>query len=301
MAEDPTITVLICARNASRHLEKAIPAALNQDYPRHRFHVMVVDNGSTDGTAETAKRLGAIVKPFPRPGVVFARQYSWKIAKSELIAWLDADCEPPRDWLRRLAHQLKHHPELGAVGVRLVGGLPKTLAEKHIMEAKILDTDRFWTRNALQWPFVVTAGMMARRTALAEINGFDLRMGTSTGEDADLCWSLERAGWKVEYNRSVEIIHHHRSSIMAMMKQAHWYGRGSAETFAKWKKELGWWRFTDWTPYRRLAWGLLAAIPALCFAGDRYERWKPTLEVLDSLAFLTGKWRNSLKKRQFFF
>jgi cellulose synthase/poly-beta-1,6-N-acetylglucosamine synthase-like glycosyltransferase len=296
----PTITIVICARNAAAHLRRCIPAATGQDYPRGRFRVLVVDNGSSDETARVARELGASVRSHRPPGVAGARQFGWRVARSELIAFLDADCEPPRDWLARLASGFAASPRVGAVGSRLVNGPATTLAERHIAEAGVLDTDRCWQRNALQFPYVVTAGMMVRRAALEAVGGFDLSLGRAAGEDADLCWRLERAGWEVRYAREVEVIHHHRATVGAMLRQVHWYGAGSAALFARWRGELGWWRYTDWSVYRRLAGGLAGALPALLTGGDRYGRLAPALRALDAAAFLAGKWRGAARNRVLF-
>ncbi len=296
----PTITVVICARNAAGHLERSLPALRQVIYPRTHLRVLVVDNGSTDGTADIARSHGAAVRHCRRPGVVHARQRGWRAARSEFVAFLDADCIPPPDWLERTLRPFEDDPRLAAAGVRLVPGPVRTLAERHIVEAGILDTDRFRERNALQFPFLVTAGMVLRRAALEEVGGFDTALGRATGEDADLCWRLERAGWRTQYLPEVEIVHHHRSTILQMLRQVRWYGMASAFLFARWRGELGWWRYTDWQVYRRLGRGAVQALPALLGGEDRYARVRPLLEVLDAAAFLTGKWEGALRNRVLF-
>ena len=301
MPNPPTITVVICARNAAGQIAGALRGAMAQFYPARAVKVLVVDNGSTDGTAEIAMEHGAIVRAWKRPGVAGARDFGWRRCRSDLVAFLDADCEPPADWLHRAAQALAARPRLAAVGARLVSPEPTTLAERHIVEARILDTDRCWERTPLQFPFVVTAGMVIRRAALEEVGGFDLTLGRAAGEDADLCWRLVRAGWEIDYLREIEIVHRHRATIPAMLRQVHWYGGGSAALFARWRKELGWRRYTDRSPPRRLLRGLTGALPAFVAENDSYKRWAPTLEALDAAAFLAGKWRGSLKYRVPFF
>ena len=102
------------------------------------------------------------------------------------------------------------------------------------------------------------------------------------------------------YRRDVEVVHHHRATVRGMMRQAHWYGKSSATLFAKWRHRLGWWRYTDWAPYRRVGSGVLRAPVALLTERDQYRRWAPLLEALDAAAFLTGKWRHSWKEGIFF-
>lgn len=296
----PRVAVLICARNAAEHLRRSVPAALAQDFPAQQFIVVVIDNNSTDRTAAVARELGAEVWSCSEVGVVNARQFAWITARTELVAFLDADCEPPRDWLRRAVAALEADPMNGAVGIRLVSAPPRTIAEEHIVRVRILDCDRFQERNALQFPFVVTAGMVLRTAALKAVHGFDKGLGRDGGEDADLCWRLDRAGWRVVYTPDIEVVHHHRSTVPAMLRQVYWYGRSSSALFARWRKELGWRRYTDRGPYRRLGRGLLRAIPALVGGSSRYDRLAPLLEIADSTAFLLGKYVGSIRNRVMF-
>lgn len=301
MAALPTVTIVICARNAAGHLARLFPALRRLDYPTKRLRILVVDNGSTDGTGTLARTAGAAVRVCRSVGVVHAREMGWRTARSEFVAFLDADCVPPPEWLRHsLAAFEEEGPSLAATGARLVPGPVKTLAERHIVEAGILDTDRFQETNALQFPFLVTAGMVIRRRALEDLGGFDTSLGRATGEDADLCWRLAREGWRTRYLRDMEIVHHHRSTLPRMLRQVRWYGCASAHLFARWRHQLGWRRYTDWEVYRRLGKGAAFALPALLLGSDGYERVRPALEFLDAAAFLAGKWEGALRNRVLF-
>lgn len=293
------VTVVICARNAAGVLGRAIASVHGQQYPGE-VRLLVVDNGSTDGTAFSAREAGAEVIACPTPGVAAARDAGWRHAPTPLVAYLDADCEAPPHWLARLAGRFAAEPTLGAAGLRLLSPDPQTLAERHIIETGVLDTDFFWERNWLQWPFVVTAGMVVRRKALEAIGGFEVTMGRATGEDADLCWRLERTGWRVEYHPDIVVLHHHRATVPAMLRQVHWYGLGMAEIFARWHKAMGHPRYIDPAVYRRLARGLVMALPALVLRRDPYERWRPALEAADAAVFLAGKWRGAWRHRVLF-
>lgn len=296
----PTVTIIICARNAADHLPRCLGAVRRLHYPAGRLKVLVVDNGSTDGTADIARRHGAIVRHLAKPGIARARDFGWRRARSEVIAFLDADCEPPENWIEGGVRRLYEADRIAAVGVRLVSGPITNVYERHIVESRILDSDRCWERNALSFPYVVTAGMLVRRAALEAVDGFDLTLGRQAGEDADLCWRLRRAGWDIRYERAIEVVHHHRSTLWGMLRQVHWYGRGSAALFARWRGDLGWWRYTDWAVYRRLAGGVLGILPALVLGSDGDHRAKPLLQALDATAFLSGKWIGAIKNRVWF-
>ena len=67
----------------------------------------------------------------------------------------------------------------------------------------------------------------------------------------------------------------------------------------RWRGELGWWRYTDRGPYKRLGCALLH-MPAALLKRDSYERARPLLEAADSAAFLAGKWVGAVKERVLF-
>lgn len=103
----PYFSVIVPARNEAQYLSKALAALHAQDWPRHDFEIIVVDNHSEDATAEIARANGAdriIMEPIH--GTNFAREAGRRAARGQIIACLDADCEPPRDWLRRIARAL---------------------------------------------------------------------------------------------------------------------------------------------------------------------------------------------------
>ncbi|MEQ8820913.1 MAG: glycosyltransferase [Sumerlaeia bacterium] len=302
MDQPPAITVVIPVRNGRRTLEKALQALRLQTWPAERLDVLVVDNGSTDGSGDLARSLGARVVECPEPGVARARDLGWRSAQTPLVAFLDCDCEPPEGWLDRAAEALLAGEKTGAVGVRLVPGEGRTLAEEHIIRSGFLDTDFFAQKHAISHPFLVTAGIVLRREALEAVDGFDLSFGRATGEDADLCWRLEDAGWACHYLPEIEVVHHHRATLRAMLNQVYWYGWGTAEVFARHRRRFGFGWFYDPTPYRRLVRGVVRA-PLAWLRSDRsrYERLAPGLEALDASAFLLGKARGAVRNRIVFF
>ena len=77
--------------------------------------IIVVDNGSTDDTAEVARRHGAIVVPEPRRGIFPATARGFDAASGDILARLDADSVPPRDWIARIVPPFERNPSLAAV------------------------------------------------------------------------------------------------------------------------------------------------------------------------------------------
>lgn len=99
--------MIIPAYNEAQYIELAIKALQKQIVPRKDFEIIVVDNNSEDNTAEIAKKAGAdkVVKE-TKQGTNMARQRGADESKGEIIAFLDADSEPPPDWLEKIKKNL---------------------------------------------------------------------------------------------------------------------------------------------------------------------------------------------------
>lgn len=107
-------SVVVPAHDEAADLGAALDALLAQDLDA-AYEVLVVDNGSTDGTAEVARARGVRVVAEPRLGVCQARQSGVEAARGEVVASTDADSVVPRDWLSRIDATLRADPRLVAV------------------------------------------------------------------------------------------------------------------------------------------------------------------------------------------
>ena len=99
----PLISVVICTHNRSKYLLKAIRSVLGQDYPEDRYELVVIDNASTDSTADQVRpfldtgRLRYVLEP--ELGISFARNTGWREAAGRYIAYLDDDAVASPGWL----------------------------------------------------------------------------------------------------------------------------------------------------------------------------------------------------------
>ncbi len=118
--EMPMVGVVIPAYQAIAHLDQAIDSVEAQDYPRDRVQIVVVDDGSSDGTAEQAE-LRAAANPRMQllrqanAGPSAARNLGIQACHGELIAFLDANDRWYPDKLRRQVELFQANPELGLV------------------------------------------------------------------------------------------------------------------------------------------------------------------------------------------
>jgi len=113
----PLVTALIDTYNYGHFVEEAIESVLTQEYPADRVEILVVDDGSTDDTAERVKKYGSRIQYFSKPngGQGSAFNFGFERAKGEIVAFLDADDYWLPDKLSEVSRAFEEHPGTGLV------------------------------------------------------------------------------------------------------------------------------------------------------------------------------------------
>ena len=98
------ISVIVPFHNTEPYLEKCIYSLLSQTYPHDQYETIMVDNNSTDRSAEIAGSYSRIkLISERRPGAYAARNLAIGFASGEIVAFIDADCVAAADWLEQIA------------------------------------------------------------------------------------------------------------------------------------------------------------------------------------------------------
>ena len=122
------VTLYLPCFNAAHFLERVLPAVKAQTYPVER--ILVIDDGSTDETAEIARAHGVEVFSQGRNrGLGVARNTAIRLAETPYVASLDADVVPKADWLETLAASMASGRWAG-VGGNLVETVHSTVADR---------------------------------------------------------------------------------------------------------------------------------------------------------------------------
>src|SRR5882757_4359162 len=113
----PLVTALIDTYNYGRFVEEAIDSVLAQDYPNDRLEILVVDDGSTDDTAERVRKYGSRIRYIHKPngGQASAFNFGFERARGDIIAFLDADDYWLPGKLSRVADAFEQNPSVGLV------------------------------------------------------------------------------------------------------------------------------------------------------------------------------------------
>ena len=114
----PYVSVLIDTYNYGRFIEQAIESVLSQDYAMERVEILVVDDGSTDDTAERVKKYGAKIRYLRKENGGQASAFNLGFAESrgEIVAILDGDDWWAQGKLRTVLKALEENPQMAAVG-----------------------------------------------------------------------------------------------------------------------------------------------------------------------------------------
>ena len=181
------VSIVIPAYNEERYLGHCLQPLRAQSYPAAQFEIIIVDNGSSDGTAEIARRFGARVVREPRKGVARARQSGFEAARGEIIASTDADTQVPSYWLARIAAHFEADPTLGAVygPVHWPDG---RLVERWALRYPV--TWALWASNRARRSLWWGSNFALRREVFRAAGGFPADW--PSGEDTDLSLRVSR-------------------------------------------------------------------------------------------------------------
>lgn len=114
----PLVSVIMPVHNGEKYLRQALRSALEQEYPN--FEIVVVDDGSVDGTQDILREFGSRIVPIRQTnaGAAVARNTALRAARGEFVAFLDADDLWVRSKLRLQVDYLLHHPDVDLVASR---------------------------------------------------------------------------------------------------------------------------------------------------------------------------------------
>jgi mycofactocin system glycosyltransferase len=206
-----TTTVVVPVRDRPDELGRCL-RSLGQSHP-----VVVVDDCSTDPVAIAAvcREHGAeLVRRTVPGGPAAARNAALPRVCSDLVAFVDSDCQVPEGWVARLLGHFSD-PLVVAVAPRVVNGRsagPRSPLDMGPRPATVSPGGAV--------PYVPSAAFVVRRAPLGD--GFDASL--RLGEDVDLVWRLHAAGWRIRYEPSVEVAHADPPTLGGRLRRRFAYG-----------------------------------------------------------------------------
>lgn len=195
----PIASVIVPTYNSRGAVLRCLEALLHQTVPSQVMEILVVDDGSTDGTEHAIRHRFPTVRLFvtPNRGAREARLFAIAHARGETVLFTDEDCVPQRDWVQRAMEELAGGADIltGRVrhGDRFLDRLTAIADFGDFQLSQPCPTTNF--------PFCNVA--MPRQTAQDHLARVPLR----SGSDRVLSWRLHKLGYRIRYNPRMEVRH----------------------------------------------------------------------------------------------
>lgn len=199
MTSQPLVSIVVPTFNCASYLRLAVQSVLDQDYPEKE--IIVVDDGSTDNTAEILAEFGSriVVINQPNSGIAAARNIGLQSSHGDLIAFLDSDDYWLPGKLRRQVEYLSAHPEVGAVYCGWHEWRPTAHADVDIKKEwlEAMRTDGIQSSESgmlynqlLQDCIILTSTLLLRREIREGVGLFDSTL--RRGQDYDYWLRMSR-------------------------------------------------------------------------------------------------------------
>ncbi|MGW0245636.1 mycofactocin biosynthesis glycosyltransferase MftF [Nocardia goodfellowii] len=219
------VTVIVPLYNNAEGLVRLLAALRGHN-------VIVVDDGS-DQPVRIPRNRGTrcrvtVLRHDRRQGPAAARNAGLRAATTDFVAFLDSDVVPRSGWLEVMLGHFSD-PGVALVAPRIVALDPEstTLARyEHTRSSLDLGRRESAVHSRGLVSYVPSAALLVRRRALLAEGGFDESM--QVAEDVDLCWRLEKSGWRLRYEPAAHVAHDHRVSFRSWFGRKMFYGTGAA-------------------------------------------------------------------------
>jgi cellulose synthase/poly-beta-1,6-N-acetylglucosamine synthase-like glycosyltransferase/peptidoglycan/xylan/chitin deacetylase (PgdA/CDA1 family) len=233
----PTVAVVVPAYNEAVVIERTVRSLASSDYPT--FEVVLVDDGSTDGTAEIVERLGlerVRVARQENAGKAAALNTGVRLSAGEVVVMVDADTIFEPETLRRLVQPLAD-PAVGAVsGNTKVGNRGTMLGRwQHIEYVMGFNLDRRMYDVLQCMPTIPGAVGAFRRDVLEEVGGVS---GATLAEDTDLTLAIGRLGRRVIYVEDARAWTEAPARLGGLWRQRYRWSFGTMQAVWKHKRAL---------------------------------------------------------------
>ncbi|WP_417544105.1 glycosyltransferase [Marinobacter sp.] len=196
MSDRPFCSVIIPAFNEEQDIEASLSSLANQSYPRDRYEIILVDNGSTDRTSEIASAYADLILSKPNGNVGTVRNFGIAYASGEVIICTDADCVVPPNWIETGVSLLEQNPK-HAFG----GGLRPRKNAKWV--------EKYWILNeagdTTQQRSLAGSSIFMWKVDVVRLGAFNETV--TSGEDSDLYERALANGLQVIISPELSVAH----------------------------------------------------------------------------------------------
>lgn len=259
-------SVVVPAHNAEDNIGRCVQALSDQAIERSRYEIIVVDDGSTDATAQRARAAGAdqvLIRAHNGPAA--ARNAGTEHAAGDIVLFTDADCEVDHTWIVRMTAPFQNPDIMGTKGAYRTH--QRSIVARLVQLEYEFRYERMAELDSID--FIDTYAAAYRRDVLIESGGFDPTYPIPSAEDIDLSFRLASAGHRFVFVREARVWHQHPTSIITYLARKGRYGLWRALLYLRFTDKISGDAHTD--PMLKLQF-VLAAVSGLCAAAGMLRR-----------------------------
>ncbi len=235
------LSVVVCTLNRCTSLKRCVDALLSVSTP-HDWQLVIVDNGSTDGTGEYLASLAQrqsnrpmVTTAFePKRGLAAARNTGWRTARAGIVSFTDDDCYVSKDYVDSVIQVFEEEPGIGFLTGRI---LLFDTRDCRITIQESQDRCEFRPGTFIAAGAVQGANLAFQRKVLEQVGGFDERLGAGTpypSEDIDAAAAALWAGFFGVYDPRPLVYHDHgRRTAGEVLELMRGYDAGRGAYYAK--------------------------------------------------------------------
>ena len=226
----PVVSFVIPVKNDASRLRRCLATVVANDYPPELLEVLVVDNESTDASAQVGLDAGATVLRSSARSVAEVRNSAASRARGSILAFVDADHEIDRGWVRAAVDVLSAD-NIGATGAPCVTAPSPTWVQRQYDAMRSHPT----AREDVQW--LGSGNLAVKKRIFDELGGFDAQL--TACEDVDLCNRLRQAGHRIVADPAMRNVHYgDPRTLKALFYGELWRGRDNVRVTFRGPKTL---------------------------------------------------------------
>ena len=223
MINNNSISIIIPAYNEGNYIPRCLESIKSLKDQNLDIEIIVVDNGSTDNTVEISESYGAKVLIKKEGCISSLRNYGAEASKGTIVAFLDADCILPEDWLQKTLVYLREMKNI-VLGFRLVVPEDSNWVSKCW---DLLFVDRY-LKTEVDW--VPSGNMVMSRDTFVAVEGFNEEL--ETNEDYDFCFRARTKGVKIISSSDTSVVHlRPPKNLAGIFRKELWHGKEVFKVF----------------------------------------------------------------------
>ncbi|MCS4542371.1 MAG: glycosyltransferase, partial [Euryarchaeota archaeon] len=194
----PLVSIIVGVRNMENTIGQCIESLLNCDYPAKE--IIIVDDGSTDRTAEIVSRYPIrLINSNPK-GISHARNLGLQLANGDIVAYTDGDCIVSENWLKELVKHFSD-PKVASVGGRTIFKTTNDIASV----CRAVEFEERYSKVPKNTVSAMGPTCAHRKDVLKAIGGFN--PAWFHGEDAEVSYKIAGRGYKVIFENNAVTFH----------------------------------------------------------------------------------------------